>query len=107
MVADPPYSFPEPSPSRLRPRQPAICRRIASPTAAFGRPFADPQQFLAVPVLNQNPQAVAFPLPQPAATDRPLPINLATALYLSNARPLVIAFAQNSVELAADSSSAR
>ena len=35
------------------------------------------------------------------ATDRPLPINLATALYLSNARPLVIAFAQNSVELAA------
>ncbi len=33
--------------------------------------------------------------------DRPLPINLATALYLSNARPLVIAFAQNSVEIAA------
>ena len=32
---------------------------------------------------------------------RPLPINLATALYLSNARPLVIAFAQASVEEAA------
>ena len=44
---------------------------------------------------------MAFPLAAPAATDRPLPINLATALYLSNARPLVIAFAQNSVELAA------
>ena len=35
---------------------------------------------------------------QPAATDRVLPINLATALYLSNARPLVIAFAQARVE---------
>ena len=38
---------------------------------------------------------------QPAESDRVLPINLATALCLSNARPLVIAFAQASVEEAA------
>ena len=38
---------------------------------------------------------------QPAESDQTLPINLATALYLSNARPLVIAFAQASVEEAA------
>jgi outer membrane protein TolC len=35
------------------------------------------------------------------ATDQPLPINLATALYLSNARPLVISAAQAGVEEAA------
>jgi outer membrane protein TolC len=34
------------------------------------------------------------------SADHPLPINLATALFLSNARPLVIAFAENSVEQA-------
>jgi outer membrane protein TolC len=52
-------------------------------------------------MLNESPQAPAIPRAAPAATDHPLPINLATALCLSNARPLVIAFAQNSVELAA------
>ena len=40
-------------------------------------------------------------LAQPAESDQTLPINLATALYLSNARPLVIAFARASVEEAA------
>lgn len=37
----------------------------------------------------------------PAPTDRPLPINLATALRLSNGRPLVIAAAQARVQIAA------
>jgi outer membrane protein TolC len=64
------------------------------------QPGPGPRQFLATPALNENPQAPAVPPAAPAATDRPLPINLATALCLSNARPLVIAFAQNSVELA-------
>jgi outer membrane protein TolC len=67
-------------------------------------PAPGPRQFAAIPDPNlnlQNLQATAIPQAAPAATDRPLPINLATALYLSNARPLVIAFAQNSVEQAA------
>jgi outer membrane protein TolC len=38
---------------------------------------------------------------QPEPTDRPLPINLATALRLSDARPLIIAAAQASVQKAA------
>jgi outer membrane protein TolC len=52
-------------------------------------------------MLNENPQAPVVPAAEPTVTDRPLPINLATALCLSNARPLVIAFAQNSVQTAA------
>ena len=49
----------------------------------------------------ENAQPPPIPPAQPAASDQPLPINLATALYLSHARPLVIAFAQASVEEAA------
>ena len=68
---------------------------------AISAPLPGPPQFLGDPVLNENPQAPAIPPAAPTATDQPLPINLATALCLSNARPLVIAFAQNSVEAAA------
>ena len=64
-------------------------------------PQPGPQQFFAAPILNQNSQAVMISPATLEAGDRPLPINLATALYLSNARPLVIAFARNSVEIAA------
>jgi outer membrane protein TolC len=52
------------------------------------------------PVLNKAPQAPAIALPQPGQADDPLPINLATALHLSNARPLVIAFAETAVQQA-------
>jgi outer membrane protein TolC len=53
------------------------------------------------PTLTENPQAPPIAPARPAGDDRALPINLATALYLSNARPLVIAFARWSVEEAA------
>ncbi len=54
-----------------------------------------------LPSITQNSQPPSIPSAEPAAADQILPINLATALYLSNARPLVIAFAQASVEEAA------
>ena len=56
---------------------------------------------LGPPVVTENPQPPAIQLAVPAATDTPLPINLATALYLSNARSLTISYAQASVEEAA------
>ena len=98
-MADPPYAYPEPyvPPQSQATREPS--EAISAP-----RPLADqpgPQQFIPLPVLNENSQAIAIPSAAPAASDHPLPINLATALHLSNARPLVIAFAQNSVEVAA------
>jgi outer membrane protein TolC len=42
-----------------------------------------------------------LPGAEPGATDRPLPINLATALRLAGARPVIIAAAQASVQVAA------
>ncbi len=76
-----------------------------------------PDQISSVPEIGQTypgtgpilGPAVETPLFQPPAirpagpaeSDLPLPINLATALYLSNARPLVIASAQWSVQEAA------
>jgi outer membrane protein TolC len=51
--------------------------------------------------VSENPQPPRIQPASPATTDTPLPINLATALYLSNARSLVIARAQSSVEEAA------
>ena len=59
------------------------------------------EPILVGPTLVQTPQPVPVVSPQPERFDQPLPINLATALYLSNARPLVIASAQASVQLAA------
>ncbi len=59
-----------------------------------GRPLLESPN-LYEPAASQPP---AIEAAQPAASDRPLPINLATALCLSNARPLVIAYAQASVE---------
>jgi outer membrane protein TolC len=54
------------------------------------------------PATLPAPAPVASELPAPVAIDgRPLPINLATALRLAGARPVVIAAAQASVEVAA------
>ena len=74
--------------------------------AATAQPYAPPtspdqRPFFAASPLYASPQAPALAGAAPMVNDRPLPINLATALCLSNARPLVIAFARNSVELAA------
>jgi outer membrane protein TolC len=53
------------------------------------------------PEFLQDAQAPALRAPRPDESDNTLPINLATAISLSQARPLVIAFAQASVEQAA------
>ncbi len=80
---------------------------VAPPPPQTGFPqdlfpdYTSPGQILGAPVVAPNPQPPAIPAARPTATDTALPINLATALYLSNARPLVIAYAQASVEEAA------
>jgi outer membrane protein TolC len=63
--------------------------------------YVEPDRVLRLPAVSENPQPPSIQAAQPSAFDQTLPINLATALYLSNARPLVIAFAQASVEEAA------
>ncbi len=50
------------------------------------------------PVVAKANDPTGLPPPHPAETDRPLPINLATALRLANARPLVIEAAHAAVE---------
>jgi outer membrane protein TolC len=56
---------------------------------------------MTAPDSGRLPQVTELPPPAPNQADHVLPINLPTALCLSQARPLVIAFAQNSVEKAA------
>ena len=53
-----------------------------------------------VPTLSQGPSVAKLETPQPSPVDRPLPINLATALRLSDSRPLVIAAAEVGVQIA-------
>jgi outer membrane protein TolC len=56
---------------------------------------------LSGPVTTEPDVRPPFAEPSPAQSDQPLPINLATALRLSNARPLVIAAAQARIQIAA------
>ena len=50
------------------------------------------------PILSEGP-SLGLPAPRPDDLDKPLPINLATALRLADARPLVIAAAQASLRV--------
>jgi outer membrane protein TolC len=52
------------------------------------------------PVLSDGQPVARFPPAAPDPTDRPLPINLATAVRLSGGRPVIIVAAQASVQLA-------
>ena len=63
--------------------------------------YSGPGQIFRLPAVGENSEPPPIEPAQPAAADQVLPINLATALCLSNARPLIIAFAQASVEEAA------
>jgi outer membrane protein TolC len=65
----------------------------------FGAPPPEPP-VPSLPVARLvGPRAAMEPAPaQPAETDRPLPINLATALRLAGARPLIIEAARAAVE---------
>jgi outer membrane protein TolC len=59
------------------------------------------EAIVAGPVIEQTPQVPSLAEPRPSEIYKPLPINLATALRLSQARPLIIAAAQAGVEQAA------
>ena len=57
---------------------------------------------LGAPTLSEGQMSPGLPPAQPESTDRPLPINLPTALRLAGARPLLIAAAQARVEVATE-----
>jgi hypothetical protein len=62
----------------------------------------DPNVVLLGPTLQPGPEPIRLPVAQPRPRDnQALPINLATALRLAGARPLVITAAQAGVEVAA------
>jgi outer membrane protein TolC len=64
-----------------------------------GMPRAEPSPVcLPVPTLVEPRDATGLKPAQPAETDRPLPINLATAMRLADARPLIIEAARAAVE---------
>jgi outer membrane protein TolC len=62
----------------------------------------DPSRALQGPVLSEGQAPPRLTPAQLEATDKPLAINLATALRLAGARPLIIAAAQASVQVAAE-----
>ena len=86
-IAEPPEEIPAPFP-------PGIAQRFTPNYPVAGA-------VMGPPMISENPQPPAVRPALPAATDTTLPINLATALYLSNARSPFIAYAQASVEEAA------
>ncbi len=81
----------------------------APPGAPVVRPLPGPPPvlppardgMLAGPMLSESGTPGILPPAVPTQNDRPLAINLATALRLSNGRPLVIAAAQARVQIAA------
>jgi outer membrane protein TolC len=65
----------------------------------FGMPpAAPPPACLPAPARVERPDATGLGPAQPAETDRPLPINLATALRLADARPILIEAARAAIE---------
>jgi len=83
----------------------AVLARVASGQQGAGNVVAqDPWRngpLAIAPVPSRVSQVTELQPPAPKPTDRMLPINLPTALCLSQARPLIIALAQSSVEKAA------
>jgi hypothetical protein len=80
-----PLEAQEPLPDALPPLS-AVCR--------------DHRGVLHGPILSVGEAAPTLPPAEPQGADKPLPINLATALRLAGARPVIIAAAQSSVQLA-------
>src|SRR5262249_17958325 len=80
-----------------------LAAQEAHPTAPAPLPAARPAPpgVLAGPVPSERQARPRLTPAQPEATDKPLPINLATALRLAGARPVIIAAAQASVQVAA------
>jgi outer membrane protein TolC len=64
-------------------------------------PISDCAGIFQGPILSEGHSTARLPPARPEVTDKPLPINLATALRLAGARPIIIAAAQASVQAAA------
>ena len=73
----------------------------ALPPVAVPGDCVSPSAVLQGPIVSGSSLGEHLPAEQPTADDQPLPINLATALRLADARPLVIAAAEASVRQAA------
>ena len=70
------------------------------PSPCRAQPPALPETLPRLPRPTRDDLGVKLKPAQLEATDRPLPINLATALRLSDARPLIVAAAQASAWVA-------
>jgi outer membrane protein TolC len=81
-----------------RPLDASLPRGADLPPAPRGCPEAG--QVLQGPILSQGRAPEGLTTPQVQEGDQPLPINLPTALRLADARPLVIAAAQASLQVA-------
>jgi outer membrane protein TolC len=97
-----------PPPATLLPPQaqaaaamPAIPEPLPPITPDDHCPVVPRNQLLQGPITIDSGIPGLLPTTTTQPSDRPLPINLSTALRLSNARPLVIAVAQAQVQLAA------
>jgi len=85
---------------------PAMCAAALAgiPAAAQAPPSAacpDRGALLRGPILTDGGTPAGLPAAKPGATDKPLPINLATALRLAGARPVLIEAAVASEQAAA------
>jgi outer membrane protein TolC len=90
-------------PRFLRPQNLLTALLLSSGCVTTQAPPAAPPALLPAPTLSDSTPSqapLALKPPQPTGTDRPMPINLATALRLANARPLDIAVAQERVAAA-------
>jgi outer membrane protein TolC len=90
-----PATLPPPAAFSVHPQE------LPSVVAGQDCPRPSANSVLQGPVTFASGIPNVLPPVQTQPNDRPLPINLATALKLSNARPLVIAVAQARVQLAA------
>jgi outer membrane protein TolC len=76
--------------------QPTRAHLLPPTTVAPPAPLTEP----AIPQVAQPVPAKSFTLPEPEGQDKPLPINLPTALQLARARPLDIALATERITIA-------
>ena len=83
-------------------RATAIVAQEPAPQPRTSTPATDHPRVLLGPVLSIDEGAARLPRAQPDVGDRPLPINLATALRLAGSRPVIISAAQASVQVAQD-----
>lgn len=90
---------PAPAPTVMSPTVMSLSE--CPPAAAAPRPARGPQEVLQGPVISGNSAIERLPSVDAQSGPGRLPINLATALRLSGARPLLISAAQTSAQIAA------